>query len=74
VSGTFDSKCWDLAVHFLADEPTATDDDRRQLARDLQKTAENALFDLSCCQTCSAWPGMIGAECDDECFHAKRSA
>jgi sulfur relay (sulfurtransferase) complex TusBCD TusD component (DsrE family) len=71
---TYDFKCWELACHFLANEPTATDDDRRQLARDLQQTAEDALYDMSCCQMCSATRGMIGAECDGKCFHAKRSA
>lgn len=38
---TFDFKCWELACHFLADEPTAMDDDRTELARDLQQTAED---------------------------------
>ncbi len=67
---TFDPKCWELACHFLADVPGATDDDRRQLARDFQREAEDALFDLSCCPTCRAWPDMIGAECDGKCPHA----
>lgn len=69
---TFDPKCLELACHFLADEPTATDDDRRQLARDLQQTAEDFCEDMRCCPQCSACPGFIGAECDGECFHAKR--
>lgn len=43
---TFDPKCLDLAVHFLADVPHATDDDRTRLARDLQQAAEYAIFDL----------------------------
>lgn len=68
----FDDKCWDLACHFLSDVADATDDDRRQLARDFQQTAEDALFDLSCCPTCSAHPAFIGAECEGDCPHAKK--
>lgn len=37
---TFDPKCWELACHFLADQPGATDEDRTELALDLQDTAE----------------------------------
>lgn len=44
---TFDPKCWDLAVHFLADVASATDEDRAELARDLQQTAEDAVSDVS---------------------------
>ena len=43
---TYDPKCWDLACHFLAEVPRATDDDRRQLARDLQQRAEDAISDI----------------------------
>jgi hypothetical protein len=43
---TFDAKCWDLACHFLSDVPGATDDDRTQLARDLQQTAEDAILGI----------------------------
>jgi hypothetical protein len=42
----YDFKCWELACHFLADVPRATDDDRRQLARDLQQRAEDAISDI----------------------------
>lgn len=67
---TFDTKCWDLAVHFLADTPHATDDDRAQLARDFQQTAEDFLSDMEpedCCAACGACVGFTGAECDDTC-------
>lgn len=70
MAGTYDTKCWDLACHFLADVPHATDDDRAQLARDLQQTAEDAISDLEpedCCPGCGACPGFTGADCDETC-------
>jgi hypothetical protein len=43
---TFDTKCWDLACHFLADVPGATDEDRTELAQEFQDCAEEVLSDL----------------------------
>jgi len=74
MAGTFDPKCWDLACHFLAANPTVTDDDRAQLARDLQQCAEDFCGDMECCQICSACPGFIGAECEGDCYHARAEA
>lgn len=70
----FDPKCLDLAAHFLAEIPSATDEDRVELASALQDTAEDFLRDLECCRACGACPGFIGAECDETCDHAKKEA
>jgi hypothetical protein len=69
---TYDPKCWDLASHFMADQPRATDEDREALAVEIQMSVEEFFatrFDV--CPACGACPGFIGAECDEECDHAK---
>jgi hypothetical protein len=71
---TFDPKCWDLACHFLADIPNATNEQHEELARELQDAAEDFIGDLSCCQACGACPGFIGADCDGTCEHEKAEA
>lgn len=74
---SYDPKCWDLAVHFLADVPNATDDDRTELAIEFQQVAEDVVADVEgngCCRACGACPGFIGAECDETCDHAKTQA
>lgn len=74
---TFDSKCWDLACHFLADLPDATDEDRIELAVDFQALADDYCNDLEgngCCRSCGACPGFIGAECDETCDHVKAAS
>lgn len=68
---TYDPKCLELACHFLSDAPSATDEDRKELARALQEAAEDFLRDLEVCRACGARPGFIGAECDETCDHAK---
>lgn len=68
---SYDQKCWDLAAHFLADIPTATDETRAELACELQQCAEDFLGDMACCPACAACPGFIGAECDGDCDHAR---
>lgn len=73
-SKTFDPKCWDLADHFLADVAGATDEDRTELAEEIQGTVEDFVSDLGCCRICAACPGFTGAECDDTCDHAKAGA
>ncbi len=71
---TYDSKCWDLAVHFLSDVSGATDEDRADLATALQECAEDFIADQECCPLCAACPGFIGAECDGDCEHAEAQA
>lgn len=39
---SFDSKCYDLAEHFLEDEPTLNNEDaRNELAQEIQETVES---------------------------------
>lgn len=71
---TFDPKCLELASHFLADLPTATDETREELAREIQGCVEDFIGDQSCCQACGACPGFIGTECDGDCAHASAVA
>lgn len=40
---TYDSKSYELAEYFLADEPGATDADRHELAVDIQTAIEDFL-------------------------------
>jgi hypothetical protein len=41
-----DSECYDLAVHFLADEPKLdTEDARRELAQEIQDVVESWFID-----------------------------
>jgi hypothetical protein len=41
-----DSKCYDLAVDFLADEPTLdTEDARKELAQEIQDAVESWFID-----------------------------
>jgi hypothetical protein len=43
---SFDSKCYDLAEHFLEDEPTLDNEDaRNQLAQEIQETVEAWIID-----------------------------
>lgn len=70
MSRTYDPKCWDLANYFLADQPKATDEDRVELATEIQRTVEDFFTDFECCSVCGACPGFIGAECDETCEHA----
>ena len=71
MSKTFDPQSYELASHFLADSPKATDEDRAELARELQQAAEDFMSDFECCRACGARLGFIGAECDETCDHAK---
>jgi hypothetical protein len=43
---TFDSKCYDLAEHFLEDEPTLDNEDaRNELAQEIQEAVESWIID-----------------------------
>jgi hypothetical protein len=43
---SFDSKCYDLAEHFLEDEPTLNNEDaRNELAQEIQETVETWIID-----------------------------
>lgn len=68
---TFDPKCFELAEHFLADEPGAIDEDRAELAAEIQDCIEDFISDrVGSCRACGACPGFIGAECDETCAWA----
>jgi hypothetical protein len=43
---TFDSKCYDLAEHFLQDEPNIIEEDLTMLAWLIQQVIEDYLDDL----------------------------
>lgn len=44
---SYDSACYDLAKHFLSDEPTATEDDAEAFAQHIQDAIEDWLnYDL----------------------------
>jgi hypothetical protein len=68
---TYDTKCYDLALYFLADVAKATDEDRHELAIEIQEAIEGFLTDLECCSSCGACPGFIGAECTGDCDHER---
>ena len=42
----YDSKSYELAEHFLADEPRASEADKRELAQQIQDAVEDFFFDL----------------------------
>ena len=43
---SFDSKCYDLAEHFLEDEPTLDNEDaRNELAQEIQEAVESWIID-----------------------------
>ena len=43
---SFDSKCYDLAEHFLEDEPTLkTEEMKNQLAQEIQDAVESWIID-----------------------------
>lgn len=40
MSRTYDSRCYDLAEHFLSDEPNASEEEREKLAAHIQQAVE----------------------------------